>query len=349
MDRFHVLAVDLRGHGAVKRRHTTACRTSCRSAHISGLRLQSRMLIGTRWAAKLVAQYTGYFPDVPSRVVLIEGLGPPPPEMDEEVRGGQRLSRASTGVRRTRGSQISMRRTAGCGAEPAAAGGQGSDLALLGTRAREDGALEWKFDPMLATISVTGPYHLEYAMGSGAASPRDADRARRRIGGFWRSKPARCTSSGRPAAAFACFQRGRFVEIAGAGHMCTSTGAGTAEAIREFRSGPLERTQRPGRWTRGTMGIDAHARCWPSGARMDGAWMRCSRPPGPRTVRPRPGDRGALRVRCRARERLGGTLGASGHPASPHFAVSKGVGRGAPDCLSRRLERDRAGGRRRTD
>lgn len=76
------------------------------------------------------------------------------------------------------------------------------ELVVLGTRPREDGTLEWKFDPMLATMEVCGTFNLSYAMafwrGTPGAAYLDADDRARRLG---------------------CFRDQRFVEIAGAGHM----------------------------------------------------------------------------------------------------------------------------------
>jgi len=225
MDRFRVLAVDLRGHGDSETTPYYSVSHFVLDLHnmIRALRLRSPILIGHSMGGELVAQYSGYFPDVPSRVVLIEGLGPPPPDMDAEVRwvvnGFTRVDRAFVGYPGLADLDAAYRRLRE--RNPRLAEAKARDLALLGTRAREDGALEWKFDAMLATISVTGPYHLEYAMA-----------VWRRItvptlivhggesGEFWRSQPgAVYLDADDLRRRLACFQRGRFVEIPGAGHM----------------------------------------------------------------------------------------------------------------------------------
>jgi len=95
------------------------------------------------------------------------------------------------------------------------------ELALLGTRAREDGTLEWKFDAMLITMAITEPFNLDYSMAfwrriaaptliiNGAES-----------GEFWRSTPgAVYLEPDDLARRLACFRDHRFVELPGAGHM----------------------------------------------------------------------------------------------------------------------------------
>src|SRR6185369_14478768 len=95
------------------------------------------------------------------------------------------------------------------------------ELALLGTRAREDGTLEWKFDAMLITMAITEPFNLDYSMAfwrriaaptliiNGAES-----------GEFWRSTPgAVYLEPDDLTRRLACFRDHRFVELPGAGHM----------------------------------------------------------------------------------------------------------------------------------
>jgi pimeloyl-ACP methyl ester carboxylesterase len=181
------------------------------------------VIIGHSLGGEVVAHYAGSFPDVPSRLVIIEGLGPPPLDMDEEVRwtidGFARIDRALAGhpgLKDLDGAYHRLRER-----NPRLSESKARELALLGTRAREDGTLEWKFDAMLTTMALNGPFHLEYSMSFW-----------RRItaptlivhggesGEFWRSKPgAPYLDPDDLARRLSCFRDHRFIELAGAGHM----------------------------------------------------------------------------------------------------------------------------------
>jgi len=151
--------------------------------------------------------------------VIIEGLGPPPRTMDEEVRwtveGFARIDRALVGHPGLKDLEAAYRRLRE--RNPACPSRRARELALLGTRAREDGTLEWKFDGMLATLGVDGPFALEYVMAvwrriaaptlvvQGAESGRvlarhtgrDLPRARRPLDGASRASGMRASSRSR--------------------------------------------------------------------------------------------------------------------------------------------------------
>jgi pimeloyl-ACP methyl ester carboxylesterase len=225
LDRFHVLALDLRGHGDSETTPYYHFGHFVLDLHnlVRALRLQNPILIGHSMGGEIVATYSGSFPRVPAKIVVIEGLGPPPPEMDEELRwtvdGFARIDRSFAGHPGLADLDAAYRRLRE--KNPRLPEAKARELALLGTRAREDGTLEWKFDAMLTTMAVTGPFNLDYAMAfwrrieapsliiNGAAS-----------GEFWRGKP------GDPyldrddlERRLSCFRSATFVEIAGAGHM----------------------------------------------------------------------------------------------------------------------------------
>lgn len=225
MDRYHVLALDLRGHGDSE---TTPYYSfghfvlDLRNM-VRALRLQQPVLIGHSMGGEVVAHYSGGFPDVPSRVVIIEGLGPPPSDMEEEVRwtidGFARIDRAFTGPPGLKDLDAAYRRLRE--RNPRLPESKARELALLGTRAREDGMLEWKFDAMLTTMSITGPFSLEYnmALWQRIAAPALIIHGAE-SGEFWRSRPgAIYLDSDDLARRVACFRNARFVEIPGAGHM----------------------------------------------------------------------------------------------------------------------------------
>jgi pimeloyl-ACP methyl ester carboxylesterase len=190
---------------------------------VRALRLERPVIIGHSMGGEIVATYAGCFPSVPSALVIIEGLGPPPVDMEEEVAwtidGFRRIDQALMGQRGIDDLDAAYRRMRE--RNPRLTEQQARELALLGTRAREDGKLEWKFDAMLSTMALNGPFNLEYAMAfwrrivartlivHGAES-----------GEFWRSKPgAIYLEPDDLARRLACFRDARFVEIPGAGHM----------------------------------------------------------------------------------------------------------------------------------
>ena len=225
LDRFHVLALDLRGHGDSETTPYYGFGHFVLDLHnlLRALRLERPVLIGHSMGGEIVANYSGCFPDRPARLVIIEGLGPPPPTMDAEVRwtidGFARIDRALSGHPGLRDLEAAERRLRE--RNPRLAPAAARELALLGTRAREDGTLEWKFDAMLSTLAVGGPFNLEYVMALW-----------RRItaptlivhggesGEFWRTTPgAIYLEPDDLRRRLACFRDHRFVEIAGAGHM----------------------------------------------------------------------------------------------------------------------------------
>ncbi|MDX2170962.1 MAG: alpha/beta hydrolase [Deltaproteobacteria bacterium] len=225
LDRFHVYALDLRGHGDSETTPYYAFGHFVLDLHnfVRALRIASPILVGHSMGGEVVLQYAGAFPDVPSHLVAIEGLGPPPIDMAEEVAwtvaGFARIDRATAGHPTLKDLDAAYARLRE--KNPRLPESKARELALLGTRAVEDGTLEWKFDAMLATMSLTGPFHLDYAKALW-----------RRIkaptllvhggesGEFWRSKAgAVYLDADDLAARRACFRQHHFVEIAGAGHM----------------------------------------------------------------------------------------------------------------------------------
>lgn len=224
-DRFRVFALDLRGHGDSETTPYYSFGHFVLDLHnlVRALRIARPVLIGHSMGGEVVAHYAGCFPDVPSRVVLIEGLGPPPGDMEEEVRwtinGFSRIDRALAGPPGLKDLDAAYRRLRD--RNPRLPEAKARELALLGTRAREDGMLEWKFDPMLTTMSVTGPFQIEYAMAlwqritaptlivHGAES-----------GAFWHGRAdAAYFDADDLARRLACFRDHEFVDVPGAGHM----------------------------------------------------------------------------------------------------------------------------------
>jgi pimeloyl-ACP methyl ester carboxylesterase len=224
-DRFRVLALDLRGHGDSETTPYYAFGHFVLDLHnlVRALRLERPILVGHSMGGEVVARLAGAFPALPSRVVLIEGLGPPPIDLEEEwkwtVDGFARIDRAIAGHPGLPSLEAAYKRLRE--RNPRLTEQKARELALLGTRAREDGTLEWKFDPMLATMSVTDPFDLAFAMTfwrkvsvptlivHGAES-----------GEFWRHQPgARYLDPDDLGKRLGSFRDVTFVEIPGAGHM----------------------------------------------------------------------------------------------------------------------------------
>lgn len=225
LDRFHVFALDLRGHGDSETTPYYAFGHFVLDLHnfVRALRLERPILIGHSMGGEVVAHYAGSFPAVPARVVMIEGLGPPPldmaAEVDWTVQGFARIDRALSGHPGLRDLDAAYRRLRE--RNPRLTEAKARELALLGTRAIEDGTLEWKFDARLATMAVTGPFNLEFAramwrrIGAPTLLVHGAE-----SGEFWRGTPgAVYLDPDDLVRRRACFREHAFVEIPGAGHM----------------------------------------------------------------------------------------------------------------------------------
>jgi pimeloyl-ACP methyl ester carboxylesterase len=244
LDRFHVLALDLRGHGDSETTPYYDFGHFVLDLHnlVRALRLERPTLVGHSMGGEIVATYAGCFPDTPERVVMVEGLGPPPPDMEREVQwtidGFARIDRAQAGPPGLPDLDAAYRRLRE--RNPRLAEAKARELALLGTRAREDGKLEWKFDPMLTTISVTGPWDLDYmlALWARISAPTLIVNGAE-SGEFWRGKPGdRYLDAGDLAHRLAAFPNARFVEIAGAGHMVHfDSPRALVRTVREFLLG----------------------------------------------------------------------------------------------------------------
>src|SRR5689334_7632674 len=71
-DRFHVLAIDLRGHGDSETTPYYAFGHFVLDLHnlVRALRLEKPVLVGHSMGGEIVSRLAGSFPDVPSRVVM---------------------------------------------------------------------------------------------------------------------------------------------------------------------------------------------------------------------------------------------------------------------------------------
>lgn len=225
VDRFHVFALDLRGHGDSETTPYYDFGHFVLDLHnlIRALRIEQPTLVGHSMGGEIVATYAGCFPQKPARVVMIEGLGPPPPDMEREVQwtidGFERIDRAQAGPPGLPDLDAAYKRLRE--RNPRLSDKVARELAILGTRAREDGKLEWKFDPMLTTMAVSGPWHLEYMMAlwKRIAAPTLIVNGTE-SGEFWRGKRGDIyLDADDLTRRLGAFRNAQLVEIEGAGHM----------------------------------------------------------------------------------------------------------------------------------
>ncbi len=225
-DRFHVLALDLRGHGDSETTPWYAFGHFVFDLHnlVRALRLTKPIVIGHSLGGEVVGEWAGLFPELPRALVIIEGLGPPPlPRVDNFVAwarsGYERIDQALTGPPGLPDLDAAYRRLRE--RNPRLTEERAHSLALLGTRAREDGRFEWKFDPMLVTMSITGRFDLDFLKAHWARITvptlilHGGD-----SGEFWRGQAGAIYLAPEDLAGrLACFQQHQFAEIPGAGHM----------------------------------------------------------------------------------------------------------------------------------
>ena len=225
LDRYHVLALDLRGHGDSETTPYYAFGHFVLDLHnlVRALRLQRPILVGHSMGGELVVRLAGSFPEVASKLVMIEGLGPPPRDLETErkwtIDGFARIDRALAGHPGLKDLDAAYDRLRV--RNPRLTEHKARELALLGTRTREDGTLEWKFDAMLTTMAVTDPFDLEFAMSFWRAVTAPTLIVHgAESGEFWRNRPGGIyLEPDDLQRRLGCFRDVRFVEIPGAGHM----------------------------------------------------------------------------------------------------------------------------------
>jgi pimeloyl-ACP methyl ester carboxylesterase len=154
-DRYHVVAPDLRGHGdsawAVGSQYAMPDYLLDLNQLMRHIGVRPVVLVGHSLGGAIVLQYAGTYPDRVSRVVAIEGLGPPPSMMvdkaveerlDEWIRTMELL--ASRQPRRYASlveAEARMRE-----ANPRLSSELAAHLTVHGTMRMEDGTYTWKFD-----------------------------------------------------------------------------------------------------------------------------------------------------------------------------------------------------------
>jgi pimeloyl-ACP methyl ester carboxylesterase len=159
-ERHRVISVDLRGHGDSGRPGNYALThfVSDLWATWRHFELESPVLIGHSFGGEVVSQLAGIFPELPSKCVLIEGLGPPPWEGEGSEALRRQMARRSVESLdsiATHGRSLPDLDTAIARLSAAHPGLQGArlrQLATAGTRAHPEGGICWKWDPLLRSM-----------------------------------------------------------------------------------------------------------------------------------------------------------------------------------------------------
>ncbi len=234
-DRFHVVALDLRGHGDSDHVGYYALPhfiLDVRAA-VRGFALERPVLVGHSFGGEVVAQYAGLFPEVPRALVLIEGLGPPPWEGEGSREAGTFWARSM--IERLDAIDPEGRALASLDEATAriVASHPGLDrararfLAEQGVRPHSGGGLRWKWDPYLVTTWGSFNFGQMEQMWSRISAPTLALNGAR-SGEFWRRDMGAARRGGEVEAYLApdelqrrldCFRDVECVEIPEAGHM----------------------------------------------------------------------------------------------------------------------------------
>ncbi len=161
---YHVIAPDLRGHGdsdwAVGGSYAMVDYVLDLTQLMDAMGNQPVTLVGHSLGGGIVLQYTGVFPHTVTKVVSIEGLGPPPTmirdapahdRMGHWIGEMQTLSRRKVREYDTIDEALARMREA----NPHLSVDQARLLTIHGVRRNENGTYSWKFDNY---VRATSPY-----------------------------------------------------------------------------------------------------------------------------------------------------------------------------------------------
>lgn len=157
-----VIAPDLRGHGdsawAIGSTYSMIDYVLDLAALVKSLQLNAVTIVGHSLGGSVSLQFAGVYPDRVSRLVAIEGLGPPPglrkpssaqAHMLQWVREMQALARRHPHAYPSIHEAIARMREA----NPRLTAEQASHLTVNGVLWREDGTYVWKFDNFVRAVS----------------------------------------------------------------------------------------------------------------------------------------------------------------------------------------------------
>lgn len=155
-DRFRVVSLDLRGHGHSDRGpYNVIHLIGDLRGVIEHLELHAPLLIGHSLGGQVSAQFAGLFPDIPSALVLIEGVGPPPhrleatdPALVERQFSLRQVERVRQPVSRRTMPDIEAAADRLRTAHPMLDEARVRLLAEKNTVDVGDGSRRWRFDPL---------------------------------------------------------------------------------------------------------------------------------------------------------------------------------------------------------
>ena len=152
---FHVVTLDLRGHGRSERGAYTMLHLvgDLRGA-IEALGLAQPVLVGHSLGGQVVSQFAGLFPEVARLVVLVEAIGPPTrARQDIDLDQRRLMSRELVEMLRTKPRRRPMPDLAAAAdrlrqVHPRLDPDRLERLVELGTIPSPEGGVEWRFDPL---------------------------------------------------------------------------------------------------------------------------------------------------------------------------------------------------------
>ena len=219
-DDYHIIAPDLRGHGDSQWMIGGSYNHVDYVYDIAQLLHQTKMtpvtIISHSLGGSIALMYAGLFPDTVTRLVAIEGMGPPPQMIKDriEVPIEERLQFWISDLRKASG-RIPRRYSSLEDAydrmqteNPHLTEAQARHLTIHGSNQNEDGTYSWKFDNYVRTFSPVGvPFKEQYKMYSRITCPTLLVRGTE----SWASDPQ---SDGRASH----FKDARVASIENAGH-----------------------------------------------------------------------------------------------------------------------------------
>ncbi|MFT7599911.1 MAG: pimeloyl-ACP methyl ester carboxylesterase [Acidimicrobiales bacterium] len=155
-DRYHVLNLDLRGHGDSGHpgRYTVPHFVSDLRFAIDALSLERPVLFGHSMGSIVTSTFAGTWPDEPAALIMVEGIGPPARFGETEPGGRRVLARALIeslieDPARPPMADINVARNRLRRAHLGLDEQRIAELAEEGTRPDPDGGLVWKWDPFV--------------------------------------------------------------------------------------------------------------------------------------------------------------------------------------------------------
>ncbi|MCC6434616.1 MAG: alpha/beta hydrolase [Acidimicrobiales bacterium] len=155
-ERFHVVNLDLRGHGDSSRgrAYTVSHFVADLRAVLDRLGLERPVLFGHSMGSIVTSTYAGTWPDEPAALVMVEGLGPPPRFGETDPAGRRAIARAAIEAlnedpTRPPMADLTVATQRLQRAHPGLDDALAAELAAAGTRPGPDGGLVWKWDPFV--------------------------------------------------------------------------------------------------------------------------------------------------------------------------------------------------------